>query len=385
MKNLAQDFFASPRENSLVKATIVSKYFVTWASIIIEILKRQEHGHTVKQIAYVDLFSGPGTYEDGTPSTPVLVLQEALKSEDILERIHITFNDKDRNHAHSLRLTVDGFEGIDRFIYKPIVSNFDVTCQIRSWLRELPDMPTLLFLDAWGYKDLSVDVIESVLQKWGSGCILFFNFNRINAALDNPHTSKAIDHIFGQQRATRLRKMLEGSMPRERELTILEEFSLALKEASTDEIPRYVLPFRFKDGAGTRTSHHLIHVSRHFLGYDKMKEIMAKESSVQEQGVPSFEYNSATERQPFLMRLNRPLDELEGMLLRDFTGQSATVRKVHEEHSVDTPFTLKNYKVVLYDLWDKGKIAAHPHPKKKNTFADHIVATFPPTEDSVSP
>ena len=51
---------------------------------------------------------------------------------------------------------------------------------------------------------------------------------------------------------------------------------------------KYTLPFGFKNASGTRTKHHLIFVSKHRLGYKIMKGVMAKQSSVSEQGVPSF-------------------------------------------------------------------------------------------------
>jgi hypothetical protein len=39
-----------------------------------------------------------------------------------------------------------------------------------------------------------------------------------------------------------------------------------------------------------RTSHHLILITRAELAYGVMKEIMAKESSEMQQGVPTFAY-----------------------------------------------------------------------------------------------
>ena len=63
---------------------------------------------------------------------------------------------------------------------------------------------------------------------------------------------------------------------------------------------KYVLPFAFKNETGTRTSHHLIFVSKHPLGYGIMKEIMAKESSRPRAGRADFEYNPADNEQPLL-------------------------------------------------------------------------------------
>ena len=39
------DFFTTPRENSLVKTAIVSKFFETWANVILQILLRQERNY----------------------------------------------------------------------------------------------------------------------------------------------------------------------------------------------------------------------------------------------------------------------------------------------------------------------------------------------------
>ena len=86
-------------------------------------------------------------------------------------------------------------------------------------------------------------------------------------------------------RAAKLRERLERLKPWQRELAILEEICEALLEMGG----KFVLPFCFKDEKGKRTSHHLIFVSKHPLGYGIMKDVMAKESS-------SFETRSADVR-----------------------------------------------------------------------------------------
>ena len=107
-----------------------------------------------------------------------------------------------------------------------------------------------------------------------------------------------------------------------------------------------------------------------------MKEIMAKESSRSEQGVPTFEYNPADAMYPLLFGLSRPLDSLADMLLNDFAGQSLTMRQIYERHHVGKRYIARNYKDVLRDLEAAGEIKADPpadrRPKRKDevTFAD---------------
>ena len=105
-----------------------------------------------------------------------------------------------------------------------------------------------------------------------------------------------------------------------------------------------MLPFTFRNSSGTRTSHKLVFVSKSFKGYAIMKDIMAKESSTEDQGVPSLAYSPADRSMPLLFSLQRPLDQLRASLLKDFSGQELAVEEIHERHSVDTPYIKKNYK-----------------------------------------
>ena len=65
------EFFQESKEQSRVKTRIVTKYFATWARII---LPRTRGG----KLAYIELFAGRGRYEDKTLSTPLLILDHAI-------------------------------------------------------------------------------------------------------------------------------------------------------------------------------------------------------------------------------------------------------------------------------------------------------------------
>ena len=182
-----------------------------------------------------------------------------------------------------------------------------------------------------------------------------------------------MDALFGEERAEKLRKMLPDKSPEKREELILEELAQAIKEMGG----KYVLPFRFKNSNGTRTSHSLIFVSKHFKGYEVMKDIMAKESSVTDQGVPSFTYSPADASTPLLFSLARPFDGLKEELLTVFSAKKRSMKQIYEEHSVDTPFISRNYKDALLALESEGKIVAEPAKRNRGTFAGHVMVTFP--------
>jgi hypothetical protein len=181
--------------------------------------------------------------------------------------------------------------------------------------------------------------------------------------------------LFGKERANKLRDKLATLPPHEREASIVEALSEALSALGAN----YVLPFCFKDESGARTSHHLVFATKHPLGYRIMKEIMAKHSSEEHQGVASFGYCPASTIHPLLFELNRPLDDLEGMLLSEFAGQTATTMEIYDRHNVGRPYTMKNYKAVLTSMENRGLIKADPPSAKrrKATFADKVQVTFP--------
>jgi hypothetical protein len=266
--------------------------------------------------------------------------------------------------------------GIETLKFAPIVRNKEVGTEIVTMFEQMTLVPTLFFVDPWGYKGLSLRLINSVLKDWGCDCIFFFNYNRISMGLGNDFVKEHMDVLFGEERANQLRHQLQDtSSSHERELTIVEALAQALKEMGG----RFVLPFRFRNEKGNRTSHHLIFVSKHFRGYEIMKDIMATESSSLEEGVPSLEYNVATARQPLLFQLSRPLGDLKESLLTEFSGQSKSMQEIYEMHSVDRPFLKKNYKAALKELEAEGRISTKPNAsvRRKDTFADTVQVIFP--------
>ena len=375
---MAKPFFDEAKEQSEVKSAIVRKYFKAWATA----LKGTVNRYGDKKIAYLDLFAGPGRYKDGTISTPLLVLQEAIADKDLRRMLITLFNDKDEENCHSLEKAINNLPGIETLKHKPQVDNNEVGTEMVKLFEEMNLVPTLFFVDPWGYKGLSLKLINSVLKDWGCECIFFFNYTRINMGMNNEIVKEHMDALFGEERANALRPRLEALTPERRELAIVEAICDALYEMGG----RYVLPFRFKRPDGSRTSHHLIFVSKHPLGYKIMKGVMASESSGSEQGVPTFEYNASFRKQGVLFELSRPLDDLHDMLMEEFAGQTLTMKEIYEAHNYGHRYVEANYKDVLRQMEERGEIECDPpapnRPPRKGvrTFADHVEVTFPPVK-----
>lgn len=372
-------FFETSKEQSRVKAAIVSKYFEAWANVIMSVQDRDRNNRE-KRIVYLDLFAGPGRYDDGTMSTPLLILEKAIANQRLRERLVTIFNDKDDNNTKALEEAIRQLAGVETLRYKPQVFNKEIGSEIVQMFEQKKLLPTFFFVDPWGYKGLSLKLIDSVLRNWGCDCVFFFNYNRINMGLQNEFVKDHMDALFGEQRADELRQQLAGLSPHQREPMIVEALCQAIKATGK----KYVLPFRFKSETVGRTSHHLIFVSKEFLGYEIMKDVMWRESSTQTQGVASFEYNLPSELsrdlQPLLFQLSQPLDDLGDALLEQFAGKTFTVEDIYKQHNVDTPYVRKNYKEALMRLEAATQLIAEPAAAKrrKGTMGDNTKITFPP-------
>ncbi|ULQ61056.1 three-Cys-motif partner protein TcmP [Brucepastera parasyntrophica] len=206
-------FFSEQSEASLVKATIISKYFFTWAKVIMGAQDRYSF-KSENKIAYIDLFAGPGRYEDGSASTPCMILEKAIEDEKICNRLVAIFNDRDIDNVKSLETTINSIPGIERLKYKPGINNEEVGEEIVKMFEEMNLVPTFFFVDPWGYKGLSLRLINSVLKDWGSDCVFFFNYSRINMGLSNPFVEEHMSALFGNEKVLELREQLKINLPK---------------------------------------------------------------------------------------------------------------------------------------------------------------------------
>ena len=348
-------FFEEMDDRSRAKATIVVKYFAVWAKIMSNAGQQHE-----KKIAYIDLFAGPGRYKDGAASTPLRILQHAIKSPKIASSLHAIFNDRNQDNSNTLSSEIKRLKDISKLKHSPTVYCQEVDERITEQFKRARLVPSFTFIDPWGYKGFSLELLQAVIKDWGCDCVFFFNYNRINPGISNEKVAEHMNALFGIDIANELRKNLKGKPSYRRENLILDALVKAIKSKGGG----FVLPFRFIDDS-KRPTHHLIFVSKHFKGYEIMKEIMAGESSTDDQGVASFAYSPADKSSPLLFSLQRPLEDLSTMLLDTFAGQSIQVEKIYRSHNVDTAFVKKIYKTVLLQMESDRLVAVSTAPGKK--------------------
>ena len=370
-------FFEAQKEQSRIKSAIVVKYFQAWTRVMVP----QMRSKTNARLLYTDLFCGPGKYDDGAISTPLLVLQHAIATPELRDMLVALFNDNDGGRIEQLRRNIDALAGIETLKHKPRLRTGEVDDELIAGFAKVSAIPAFSFIDPFGYRGLSLELVDALMKGWGSDMVLFFPFNRINAALTNKKVAHHVDALFGTKRAERLRELTSGANTEEREQLVIEEFTEALADRGYDQI----IPYVFEDEEKDRTSHYLIFVSKHWLGYSIMKDIMYRESENRNQGVARFGHvrSVSKRRTPLLELINRPLDDLGDDLCELFAGQSMTMKRLCERHQdmlKVNPFVPKNYKDVLNQLDEHKRITTSKPSRRKGTFGDDIIVTFPAKE-----
>jgi three-Cys-motif partner protein len=347
-----EDFFEKLRKPSIIKSEIVAKYFSAWSNVIYHAEKNRLDDLKKIKIAYIDLYAGQGKDDKGQESTPLFIIKNAISNDNLRHSLVTVFNDFDPKKLIKLKKEISLLEGIDSLKYSPKFDNIIVGDELAKKFEEIEFIPTLFFLDPWGYKGLSRRLFKSLLKDWGCDLIFFFNYKRINAALSNSLLLKNMEYIFGTERTANLSNQLNKLTPQKRHEVVIEEIKNALKEIEG----HYVLPFKFTNKTGKSITHHLIFVSKHPLGYKIMKDIMAKYSTQTLDGIVFFEYNPAIPGNKVFFHPEYSIDKLCNDLIRVYHGQLITMKNIFESHHCGKNYIRRNYTDAILKLEQEGKI-----------------------------
>lgn len=154
------EFFEEMSEASEVKSTIVEKYFNAWTRIIVP---RARTG----RVAYIDLFCGPGRYNNGDKSTPIKILELCIERQDLAQAVVPIFNDANSDYVRALKEEIEKLTGKGKLKFQPIVMNSAVGKDLAQLLSSQDLIPSLSFVDPWGYKGPYAATYSSLVERLG--------------------------------------------------------------------------------------------------------------------------------------------------------------------------------------------------------------------------
>tara|TARA_B100000949_G_scaffold174878_1_gene155622 strand:+ start:1464 stop:2585 length:1122 start_codon:yes stop_codon:yes gene_type:complete len=363
------DFFKEKRTASEIKSEILNEYFKAWAAIL---LKGQQY-RTIKTLLYVDLFSGPGLYDDGKPSTPIKILNSINQSKgqfiDFDKAVKTFFNDKSEKLANDLKNNIESLPYYNNITHKPVIANEPASQKILEEYLQSSN-PSLTFIDPLGYNYTQNMLLYSV-KNWGSDLFMLFNFNRIRAAIRNKKVKQNMKGIFASYYDQILEFYKKEERPHEREEFIIKTFQKIFEDRGY-----FILKFKVNFPNRNQTSHYLFFISKVHLAIARAKEIMTKYSDTQKDGVPLFGANIKQDPMFFPSLCKYSVQKLSETILQNPSSfNHKTIEEVYREHNYSTNYVKQNYKDAIEILINNNKITLFDkkgNPTKRITYTAKI-------------
>lgn len=352
------DFFNSQTPSSLIKAKIVAEYFPQYARII-----AKSWGLNLKEIRYLDLFSGPGIYQDGSMSTPMLIAQSIAQDSSLSRIVQLAFNDN--TYIENLETNFLKYFPTGTFLHNPRFGSLTVgeDTQISEFLVRQSNhsnkCPTLLFFDPWGYKGIDTAILGQFLLGGGNEMFLFVNIKRIHAALENEKFEDLMKSLFPNSIDALRRDRKYLATPAERLSLIIDNLADEFRFYSTKDL--FVSRFKFQEEDSSATSHYILHFTKHPKGYELVKQIFNDfdniGASLEQEGCYAFDakrmYYSAKDSLDF-GDLN--VDTLAELLSDRYQGETIAALDLFKQHQTTGNYSGTHYTKALRQLVEKGSV-----------------------------
>lgn len=345
--------FADYPANTRIKHEILRGYLKAYLTAL---------SNRVEAFHYIDGFAGRGKYAGFAQGSPILALD--LLGQQKLPYC-VSFVEADRAEAEDLRNTITALSQGGRQLEAPLVLTGEFADHIdavlaRSILRRFRNVATFAFVDPCRAKGVRVRDVRRILAAPYGECLIFWNYDGVNRWLGAVSSGESYDSglkdLFGDTNVlTKAIHLSEAATdPKDREQSLLRLFLEVLK---THSGATHLLPFRFDARDSNRTSHYLIHCSRHGLAFKLMKAVM---SSVSVSGEPGkFEYlqHSDIGLQADLFRPEAE-DAAEACVLEALTNGPCPVQMFYDTwvQRPDDYFSEADYRRLLLSLEERNLI-----------------------------
>jgi three-Cys-motif partner protein len=358
--------------HSRAKHLLLRKYLEVWYAKLASTSSARGGG----QLNYIDAFAGPGIYERGEPGSPIVALTTLLNHIGFARwrnvRFLFYFVEADFSRYESLCEQINavwaarsgGRPANVRVITKH-ASFYDAIEELSkiSEAKGQPfQVPTFAFVDPFGFKEIPVAKLCSLLRN--DRCEVLFNFmyDAVNhwATAPNEKNQEHMRLLLGGDEHLDV----EGLAPGDRERILHEIFERMFHEHGNFQ---YVRRFQM-EGLKARTLYSLYFATHSIVGLEVMKDVMWKIDPAE-----GRRFSDRLVDQPSLFEGQPNYEELKRLVLLRLATSKMAIKELENFVTTGTDFKSSHLKTnVLKPLEHEGQIvvtSTNPQ-RRKGTFAD---------------
>ncbi len=353
-------FFDEQTPSSRIKANIVASYFRPYCRIIDTYDQQGE-------IRYIDLFSGPGLYKDGNPSTPFLIADQIADDPKLASKVRFLFNDnkyaEELESNFSLRYSENTFKKKPSFGNKTVGENDKIDKYLETSHVDVNGknrFPTLLFIDPFGYKGINPKVLSKFMNDWGNEIFLFVNIKRIHAAVANNKFDQLMEILFPSSIDQIRDERRYKAHPSERLNLIMEKLGDEFRNLLGKDL--HITSFKFQEEDSIATSHYLMHLTKHAKGYELIKQTYNDFDNIgaelEKDGTYTFDAKKMDIPDGMLQFEDANVATLSNILYQKYKNCTKLVTDIFNEHHPTSLYCGTHYVKALRKLVEQGKAEA---------------------------
>lgn len=364
------DFFFKQKEHSKIKSELVSKYLPAWAEIVWSNVREKGGDH----LTYLDMFSGAGEYSDGTPATPKLVLDVIQDKSWLKDILQLKFYEGDQAHFQSLREVIYGHPITSKLKFEPVVELVSLDRNSALQLGNSTDVGTFTFIDPFGYKELSLELLQTVIRGWGSDCLFYFSVSGIERNIHDTSKSAQMISLFGEKGYTAL---LQPPTTSDSKYQLAAAAVAVMKRSLNIEMLEvgkrlYFREFCIEFDDKKRPSYYLIFLCKDQQGFKIMRDMMISRSLKDADKFPMFMHSEMRSTNPGQIEMDlsgasSALRDLANNLHKLFAGQTLKVEDLMSKCLfMGCPYQDSHIRKSLMFLYSQGKVNPVSYRKPGN-------------------
>lgn len=369
------------KPHTKAKHKIIEEYLKGWFPILSSWNNR---------IVYLDGFSGPGLYDDGSYGSPVIALEVAKTHRlKLAKEVIFYFIEKEKDRLNYLKELLDSkYLFFKEDSYKELPANFKVHIVLGEFNEVMTSIlkaiekkgtnlaSTFAFIDPFGYSDINVNILGNILSFEGCELLITYMVGFLDRFVYDQAHKDSIKQAFLLS-DEELNGVVQTKDSEEREKLWLRllicKLEGCMKTEGLEGQRILSLSFRVRDKMN-RTMYYLVYFTKNTRGLELMKESMWK---VGKEGNYVFsDYNFVPSQTSILDYCDEKMwiKEASEELHYNFMGKVASVEEIKNYVLINTPWIWR--KSILKLLEENGKIEAIGQRARKYVYPDNVSIKF---------